>query len=317
MKEGAVYHNVVLPAHDQAAEISQPGEGALDFPPALVAPQLAAILQGGLHAIASMRANQLNAPLCQPLPQGIRVAGLIIDDALRVLPRPPRSAARDRHGVQGFLQQGHFGRGRRFQEVSQRNTLAVDHHHPLRALAAFGLPDTGAPFFAGAKLASAKASAQSSWPWASSWAKKARHACSHTPCASQSCRRRQQVLGEGNRSGRSFHRAPVRKTQRMPSNTGRFGMGLGPPRGEALSSGNNGASFSHWASVSSDRGLAIHGPPFAGYYSGRNPGMQTPRGRGYETASRVSESKFVMKIDDVRFAFLDHGDLFRKILMIP
>jgi hypothetical protein len=125
------------------------------------------------------------------------------------------------------------------------------------------------------------------------------------------------VLGDGKRVGKSCQRAPVRKMHRMPSKTGRFGMGFGPPRGDAVGSGNKGAILSHWASVSSDGSLAIHGPPFAGYYSGRNPGMQTPRGRGYETASRVSESKFVMKIDDVRFAFLDHGDLFRKILMIP
>jgi hypothetical protein len=135
--------------------------------------------------------------------------------------------------------------------VSQRNTLAVDHHHPLRALAAFGLPDPSAPFFAGAKLPSANASDQSSWPWASSWAKKLRHALSHTPCSSQSRRRRQQVLGDGKRSGRSCHRAPERKIHRMPSKTVRFGMGFGPPRGEALSSGNKGAILSHWASVRS------------------------------------------------------------------
>jgi len=30
--------------------------------------------------------------------------------------------------------------------------MAVDHHHPLRSFAPFGLSDTFAPFFAGAKL---------------------------------------------------------------------------------------------------------------------------------------------------------------------
>jgi hypothetical protein len=38
--------------------------------------------------------------------------------------------------------------------VSQRKTPAVDHHHPLRALAPLGLADRGAPFLAGAKLPS-------------------------------------------------------------------------------------------------------------------------------------------------------------------
>jgi hypothetical protein len=165
--------------------------------------------------------------------------------------------------------------------------LAVDHHHPLRALAALGLPDTGPPFFAGAKLPSANASDQSNSPRASSWAKKPRQALSHTSCASQSRRRRQQVLGDGKRSGRSCQRAPVRKIQRMPSKTGRFGMGFGPPRGEALSSGNKGAIFSHWASVSSDCFLAIGRTPFAGYYSGRHPRMQMPVLRSYETTSSI------------------------------
>ena len=39
---------------------------------------------------------------------------------------------------------------------SARNTLAVDHHHPLRSLAPLGFSDSCAPFFAGAKLPSRK-----------------------------------------------------------------------------------------------------------------------------------------------------------------
>jgi hypothetical protein len=275
MKERLIHREMMLPAHDQAAKIATPSESALNFPPALVAPQLAAILQWRLHSVPAMGANQLNAPHGQPLPQGIRVASFVIDDPLRVLAWPPGAMAGHSNGVQGRLQQGHFGRGRRVQEVSQRNTLAVDHHHPLRTLATFRLPDARPPFFAGAKLPSANASDQSSWPCTSSWARKARQALSHIPCSSQSRRRRQQVLGEGNRSGRSFQRAPVRKTQRMPSHTGRFGMGLGPPRGEALSSGNNGAIFAHCASVSSECSLAIQGTPFTAYYSRRVPDHAT------------------------------------------
>jgi hypothetical protein len=52
----------------------------------------------------------------------------------------------------------------RVQEVSQRNTFSVDHHHPLRPFAPLGFPDAGPPFLAGAKLPSANVSAQSSWP---------------------------------------------------------------------------------------------------------------------------------------------------------
>jgi hypothetical protein len=229
MKERLVHGDVRFPANDQAPDIAQPGEGPFHFPAALLPAQLAAILQWRSHAVLPMGTNQINAASRQSLPQGIRVTGFVIDHACRPLSGTARAIARNGNGVQRRLQQLHFGGGRRFQEVSQRNTLAVDHHHPLRALAAFGLADFGPPFFAGAKLPSAKVSAQSSWPRASSWAKKVRQALTHTPCSSPPLKRRQQVLGEGNRSGRSFHRAPVRKIQRIPAKQGRFGFGFGPP----------------------------------------------------------------------------------------
>jgi hypothetical protein len=257
MKEALIQSDVALPTHHEATEISEPSEGPFDFPSTLVASQLATVLQRRPYPVLSVGANQLNPTPGQALAQRIRVTGFIINDPFGVLPWAPRTVTGHGNRRKRRFQPRHFRRGCRVQEVSQRNTLAVDHHHPLRALAAFGLPDTGPPFFAGAKLPSANASDQSSWPWASSWAKKARQPLSHTPCSSQPLRRRQQVLGDGKRSGRSCHRAPVRKIQRIPSKTGRFGMGFGPPRGEALSSGNKGAIFAHCASVSSECFLAI------------------------------------------------------------
>ena len=74
--------------------------------------------------------------------------------------------------------------------VSERNTFAVNHHHPLRTLSAFGRPDRGAPFFAGAKLPSANVSAQTNWPFSSNSARKDRQIVTHTSCCSQSRRRR-------------------------------------------------------------------------------------------------------------------------------
>src|SRR5258705_8762848 len=49
-----------------------------------------------------------------------------------------------------------FVRGCRTKVLSQRKTLAVDHHHPLRALAPLGFSNSSAPFLAGAKLPSRK-----------------------------------------------------------------------------------------------------------------------------------------------------------------
>jgi hypothetical protein len=146
---------------------------------------------------------------------------------------------------------------RRVQVVRQRNSLAVDHHHPLRALAPLGFADGRPPFFAGAKLPSAKDSDQSSWPCASSSPRKARQRASHTPCSSQASKRRRQVLYEGQpRSrGRSSQRAPVRRTQRMPSRQPRGSAGGRPPFRERFVRGSKGAILAHCASV--NKGLAI------------------------------------------------------------
>ena len=109
------------------------------------------------------------------------------------------------------------------------------------------------PFFSRGKTAIGKRlGPQSSWPRSSNWPNSVRHAFSHRPCSSHRRKRRQHVLGEGYCAGRSFHRAPLRNTHKIPSNTGRLAIGLGPPFGDAFGWGNNGAICAHWASVNSD-----------------------------------------------------------------
>src|ERR1700683_1249149 len=106
------------------------------------------------------------------------------------------------------LREFDFRRGCRVKVVSQRKTAAVDHHHPLRPLAPLGFSDSTAPFFAGAKLPSRNDSLHfSCWRWFNSL-RNARQIVSQTSCCSPSRRRRQQVAGEGNSSGKSCHRAP-------------------------------------------------------------------------------------------------------------
>jgi hypothetical protein len=142
---------------------------------------------------------------------------------------------------------------------SQRNTLAVDHHHPLCAFPPLGLPGTARqgrcanpkpPFLAGAKLPSTKASLQSSWPRSSSVPRKARQISSQTSCSSHCCNRRQQVDGLGYLSGKSCQRAPVRNTHRMPSSTARLGAQGRPPFLDFGSSGSRGSISFHCFSVS-------------------------------------------------------------------
>jgi hypothetical protein len=153
--------------------------------------------------------------------------------------------------------------------VSQRKTRAVDHHHPLRPLAPLGLADGGAPFLAGAKLPSRNASLHLSCWRSFNSPRKARQISSHTSCSSQSRSLRQQVEGEGNSSGKSCQRAPLRKIHRMPSKTLRAGAGGRPPRGRGTRWGSRGRIFSHWASVSNRLYRAI-GPP-SGADDARDP----------------------------------------------
>jgi hypothetical protein len=145
---------------------------------------------------------------------------------------------------------------------SQRNTLAVDHHHPLCAFPPLGFPNSRPPFLAGAKLPSAKASLQSNCPRSSRVERKACQMASHTSSSSHFCNRRQQVEGLGYWSGRSCQRAPVRRIHKMPSKTARLGAQGRPPFLDLGRTGNRGSINFHCLSVRSGlRGRVIFAPP--------------------------------------------------------
>ena len=216
MDKGLIHLDMIFPSHHQPSKVAPPCQGAFDFPSSLVATQRASILGGWFGSIFAMRTDQLNPPSCQPRPQRIGIGGFVVDQPGRIFPRSPATGARHGYPLQGRLDQPDFGWGRRVQVVSQRNTLAVCHHHPLRTLSAFGFTDTGPPFLAGAKLPSANVSAQSSWPCSSSWPNKARHAFSQMPCSSQRRSRRQQVLGRRVSCREVF---PAGTTTQHPQNT--------------------------------------------------------------------------------------------------
>jgi hypothetical protein len=93
-------------------------------------------------------------------------------------------------------------------------------------------------------------------PRASSWPRNARHICSHVPSSSQRRSRRQQVEPLGYPSGRSRQRAPVLRTQRMPSTTSRLATRGRPPARERRGRGRCGSIFAHCASVSRTLRLA-------------------------------------------------------------
>ncbi len=228
-----------------------------------------------------MRDDQLDAACRQLLAQGVAIVAAVGDQAAGLLPGAtatmpvPYADRRERR-----RDQLDFRRGGSVKVVSQRNTRAVDHHHPLRALAPLGFADSAAPFLAGAKLPSIKDSLHFNCWRSFSSPRKARQIVSQTSCSSQSRNLRQQVEGEENSSGKSCQRAPLRSIHKMPSNTLRSGAGGRPPFGRGGRLGSKGRIFSHWASVSNRPYRAI-GPPSGAVYF-RDP---PPRANNYRIFS--------------------------------
>jgi hypothetical protein len=258
-----IHLNMALIAHYQASKITQPCERTLHFPTLSVSSQLSTILLLVLRSIASMWHNHINFQVLKTLSKRITVIAFIGDKPFGALFRSASTSTRNVDCIKSLFGQLYFRRGCRGKDASQRNTLAVDHHHPLRSFAFFGFSDASAPFFAGAKLPSIKASSQSSSPSASSMDKNLRHTSSHTPWSSHRRRRLQQVAGLGYRSGKSCHRAPVRRTHSMPSKTFRLSMAGRPPFGLALGSGSSGFNSFHCSSFMNRVYLAIGSPPIA------------------------------------------------------
>jgi hypothetical protein len=257
VKKRIIHNNISIPADNQPTIIAQPGKRSLYFPTAFIPSQLSPIMVLPLLVVAPVRANQLNTTRLEPPSQRVTVISLVSNQSLGVLPRPTPSFSGHGNVIYRCFEELDLRRGRRVQVVSQRNTLAVDHHHPLRSFAPFGLSDVFTPFFAGAKLPSANASLQSSWPLASSSARKTRQAFNQTPCSSHSFKRRQQVEGLGYRLGKSAHGAPVRSIHKMPSNTLRLSAQGRPPLLDLRGVGNKASIFLHCLSVNFRRSLAI------------------------------------------------------------
>ena len=266
MKECFINRNVTVPADDQAAVITQPRKRSLHFIATFIPSHFASIVILTFLVIAAIGTNQVDTTFGQTLPQRVAVISSIGDQSIRIFPRPTPAFSRYGDAFDRSFQECHFRRGRTVQVVSQRNTLAVDHHHPLRALAPLGLANAVAPFLAGAKLPSINASDQSNWPFSSKSARNARQAVSHTSCSSQSRSRLQQVDGLGYCLGRSAHGAPVRRIHRMPSKTLRLSAQGRPPFLDVLGFGSKGSIFFHCSSVSFHRFFAIEKTPFDGKF---------------------------------------------------
>jgi hypothetical protein len=197
MEEALIRGEVAFMADEETTEVTQVSKGAFDLPAFVIAPQRAAILQGGAAAPTAMGTDQLDPACGQPLAKTLRVVRAVTDEPGGTSARATGPGPRDLDRAQGFFREGDF-RGRSAKEsASQRYTRAVCHHHPLCTFTTFGFTHAEPPFLALAKLPSMKTSSQLSLPWASSAQRKTRQMLSQMSSSSQLRKRRQQVLALG------------------------------------------------------------------------------------------------------------------------
>ena len=236
-------------ANEESAELTEPGVGAFDDPAALISSEFSSVLVSPVLAVFAIRDDQVSTAFFESFAQRIGVVGAVGDYAFGLLPRTAFGSRDFDFGERGFGKRN-FSRRGTFEPNSQWKTLAVDQYHPLRSLAALGLTNCRAPFFAGAKLPSRNVSSHFSRPSPSSAPSSVRQASSHTSCSSHCFNRRQQVAGEGYLSGKNLHAAPVCNTHRMPSRQARFDA-HGRPRLSLrrFGSGSSGAINAHCASL--------------------------------------------------------------------
>lgn len=229
-------------ANPEAAKVEQPGEQSLHFPAALITPQRTPIL--AFVPVAAIRSDHLDPSFPQLLVQAIAVVGFVPDQPLWLRVDEPT--------IKSLFDKSYFVRGSTFDMYGDRKTRAVCDCHDLGPLAPLGFADTEPPFLAGTKVPSMKASERSMPPRFSRSSAKVRRIAAMVPSRTHCWNRRWQVWCGGYRSGRSFHGAPVRSTQRIPWRTSRESrQGRPRPSSRRGGSGISGLTMAHCSSVRS------------------------------------------------------------------
>lgn len=86
MDKRLIHHDVAFVAHDQAPEVSEPGDGAFDDPAPSVPPQGSAILGRRFDSDDFVRTDHLDAARGQSFSQRIAVVAAVEDETLRLAP---------------------------------------------------------------------------------------------------------------------------------------------------------------------------------------------------------------------------------------
>lgn len=270
----------------QGTEVAQPGVRPFDDPASAVAPEPAADLMCRFRVVRPLRDNRFDPERGEPFANAVAVVAAIGDQSVRVAPRPPRSVRpADRNRAEGGFEEADFRWVRRVQVCSQRSTPAIDQYHPLCALAALGGPDSGPPFFAGAKLPSTKHSFQRIFSRSFRSARNARLGSSSVPSASHRRSRRQHVVGLPNWGNGSLHGAPVHSAQRMPSKHLRSSAGGRPPRSRRGRLGRCSSMRAHCLLLTPRHAMPHR--PMRGHQPLRGRNGSEHSGKGLEMGSRM------------------------------
>jgi hypothetical protein len=89
-------------AHQQSAELTEPGVGAFDDPAALVSSELTSILVLPQLVVGPIGHDQLDTSLAKPFTQRVGVVGAVSDHTLRLLPRTSFGTGDFDLGERGF-----------------------------------------------------------------------------------------------------------------------------------------------------------------------------------------------------------------------
>ena len=242
-----------LVAYHQPPRVVPPAAAALHLPALAVAgagaegPATFGPFSGPAHP---WRNRGLEAPPPPIAAEGLPIVGLVRHQLLGTCSRPAAWRRPMDGGQRGFRPWALVGLGPGHGQA-HRHAAAGRHHPYVAALPDFRLTNGRAPFVAGTPRPSRKAWAPASWLWASSRLSSARHTRAQVPSGAQTCRRRQQVVGEPSSRGTASQAQPVLSTCTMPLPVRRSSARRRP--GPGFGVGRSGSMMVQWSSVRSCR----------------------------------------------------------------
>ena len=235
---------MVFPSNNSPAEVMQPADGSFHDPTSSVSAELSLVRHWSMFSILSCWTNQVDATLRHASSQRIAIGRFVVDQSFRkdVCNHPAFKKSFNQH---------HLVDVGRFRVNRERKASAIYKEHDLCPFATTSRPDLITPFFADENVPSANVSEQSTFPLSCSFSRSRRRTSSMTPVSVHRLNHRWHVDFEGKSFGKSFQRAPVLSTHRMPSRQSRGCTRGRPPSSPGGSHGNKSSINSHCLSVSS------------------------------------------------------------------